>query len=67
MRGRRRFQRVKTLAAGDVMSVIAGQALPQTDRIMACLFDMRLPLTFSEDDCALIAELIGEAVYEVAP
>ena len=46
---------------------IAGQALPQTDRIMACLFDMRLPLTFSEDDCALIAELIGEAVYEVAP
>lgn len=46
---------------------IPAQALPRTDRIMATLFDMRLPLTFSEEDCTLIAELICEAVTEVAP
>ncbi len=46
---------------------MAAQALPGTDRIMATLFDMRLPLTFSRADCALIAGLIREAVSEVAP
>ncbi len=45
---------------------VIAQDLPQTDRIMATLFDMRLPLSFSEGDCTLIAELIGEAVNEVA-
>ncbi|MFZ7093999.1 DegT/DnrJ/EryC1/StrS family aminotransferase [Primorskyibacter sp. 2E233] len=45
---------------------VAAQDLPQTDRILATLFDMRLPLSFSEADCALIADLIGEAVNEVA-
>ena len=45
---------------------VPAQDLPQTDRILATLFDMRLPLSFSEDDCALIADLIGEAVTEVA-
>jgi dTDP-4-amino-4,6-dideoxygalactose transaminase len=44
---------------------VAAQELPATDRIMATLFDMRLPLSFSEDDCALIGDLIGEAVQEV--
>ena len=44
-----------------------GQTLPQTDAILATVFDMRLPLTFSEDDCRLIAELIVEAVDEVMP
>ncbi|MBT8416558.1 MAG: aminotransferase, partial [Silicimonas sp.] len=34
--------------------------LPQTDRIMAGLLDMRLPLTFSVDDCAQIACIIRE-------
>ena len=42
------------------------QALPHTDAVMATLFDLRLPLTFSKDDCAFIAELICEAVNEVA-
>ncbi len=32
--------------------------LPQTDRILAGLIDMRLPLTFTPDDCALIARII---------
>ncbi|UOA18820.1 dTDP-3-amino-3,6-dideoxy-alpha-D-galactopyranose transaminase [Sulfitobacter indolifex] len=45
---------------------VPAQNMPATDRIMATLFDMRLPLSFSEDDCALIAELICEAVGEVA-
>lgn len=45
---------------------MADQDLPGTDAVLAVLFDMRLPLTFSEADCALIAELICEAVDEVA-
>ncbi|MEL7470699.1 MAG: aminotransferase class I/II-fold pyridoxal phosphate-dependent enzyme [Pseudomonadota bacterium] len=42
------------------------QPMPRTDKVLATLFDMRLPLTFSEADCAFIAELICEAVDEVA-
>lgn len=41
-------------------------SLPNTDSIMANLFDMRLPLTFSEEDCELVAELICDAADEVA-
>ena len=36
--------------------------LPQTDRVMAGLLDMRLPLTFSVEDCAVIARIIREEV-----
>lgn len=36
--------------------------LPQTDNILAGLIDMRVPLTFGEADCALIAEIITEEV-----
>ena len=35
------------------------QDLPQTDGILAGLFDMRLPLTFSVEDCEHIADLIA--------
>jgi dTDP-4-amino-4,6-dideoxygalactose transaminase len=45
---------------------VAAQALPRTDETLASLFDMRLPLTFSTQDCALIAALICDAVAEVA-
>ena len=41
------------------------QKLPHTDQIMATLFDMRLPLTFSEQDCTTIARLICEAITEI--
>jgi hypothetical protein len=34
--------------------------LPQTDRVLAGLIDMRLPLTFSVEDVAQIARIIGE-------
>ena len=37
---------------------IADQALPETDRVLSGLFDMRIPLTFSIEDCAHIAEII---------
>ena len=41
------------------------QSLPQTDRILAGLLDMRLPLTFSLTDCTLIARIIREEVSAV--
>ncbi|WP_319936790.1 hypothetical protein [Thermohalobaculum sediminis] len=41
---------------------IATQRLPRTDRILSGLFDMRLPLTFSLEDCDLIAGHILDAV-----
>ena len=36
--------------------------LPKTDRIVAGLLDMRLPLTFSVEDCRLIARSIASEV-----
>lgn len=39
----------------------AGRAdLPRTDRVLAGLLDMRLPLTFGVDDCATIAAILRE-------
>lgn len=39
--------------------------LPQTDAVLAGLIDMRVPLTFSADDCALIARIIRAEVGAV--
>ncbi|WP_413875898.1 DegT/DnrJ/EryC1/StrS family aminotransferase [Albidovulum sp.] len=41
------------------------QPLPRTDRILAGLIDLRLPLTFDEDDAALIARILREEVAAV--
>jgi dTDP-4-amino-4,6-dideoxygalactose transaminase len=41
------------------------QQLPQTDRVLATLFDMRLPLTFSREDSSLIGRIVREEVGEV--
>ncbi len=38
------------------------QSLPQTDKILAGLLDMRLPLTFSTDDAKILAEIIRDEV-----
>lgn len=46
---------------------IAPQDLPRTDAVLAELFDMRLPLTFSTDDCAVIGAAIAEAAAEAGP
>lgn len=39
--------------------------MPASDRILAGIIDMRLPLTFSEADCALIARIICAEVAAV--
>ncbi|PRY80246.1 dTDP-4-amino-4,6-dideoxygalactose transaminase [Yoonia maritima] len=39
--------------------------MPQTDRVLAGIVDMRLPLTFSIEDCALIARIIRAEVNRV--
>ncbi len=36
------------------------QPLPETLRVLATTCDMRVPLTFSEDDCRSIAEIVGD-------
>lgn len=36
--------------------------LPKTEKILSTLLDMRIPLTFSEEDCQLIGEIIAEVV-----
>ncbi|MDQ2095394.1 DegT/DnrJ/EryC1/StrS family aminotransferase [Rhodalgimonas zhirmunskyi] len=41
------------------------EAMPETDRILRAILDMRLPLTFSLEDCALIARIIRAEVGAV--
>lgn len=41
------------------------QSLPQTDRVLSGLLDMRLPLTFSVADAYVIAEIIRDEVLAV--
>jgi dTDP-4-amino-4,6-dideoxygalactose transaminase len=41
------------------------QPMPESDRILRAILDMRLPLTFSEADCALIARIIRAEVGAV--
>ncbi len=46
----------------DSWRYAGAQNLPQTDAVLAGLLDMRLPLTFSLDDCAQIARIIAQEV-----
>ncbi|MEM6384569.1 MAG: DegT/DnrJ/EryC1/StrS family aminotransferase [Pseudomonadota bacterium] len=39
---------------------VGRQSLPRTDRVLAGLLDMRLPLTFTPEDCAVIAKIIRD-------
>ena len=41
------------------------EPMPATDRILTGILDMRLPLTFSLEDCALIARIIRAEVSAV--
>ncbi|MEM7131268.1 MAG: aminotransferase class I/II-fold pyridoxal phosphate-dependent enzyme [Chloroflexota bacterium] len=43
----------------------SAQELPESDRVMHGLFDMRIPLSLTDDDVALIGAIIGEAIMEV--
>ena len=40
-------------------------ALPHSDEVMHGLFDMRLPLSLTEDDIPMIAEIAREAMLQV--
>ena len=40
--------------------------LPRTLGVLAKTLDLRIPLTFTEDDCRLIAEIVGEVLSEFA-
>ena len=44
----------------------APEVLPQTDRVLAGLIDMRLPLTFVPEDVAQIARIIADEVAQAA-
>lgn len=46
----------------DSWRYMPAQHLPRTDRVLAGLLDMRLPLSFSPGDCALIARIIRAEV-----
>lgn len=41
--------------------------LPNTRRVLAGLCDLRVPLTFDEDDCRQVAAVITEALNQVGP
>lgn len=42
------------------------EKLPRSDRILRAVLDMRIPLTFSREDCALIARIIADEVTRAA-
>ncbi len=53
----------------DSWRYVEAHDLPQTDRVLSGLIDMRLPLTFSLEDCDMLAAIIREevgAVYQAA-
>ncbi len=49
----------------DSWRYAAPQSLPKSDRILAGIVDMRVPLTFSVADCAQIARIIRAEVAAV--
>ncbi len=42
----------------DTWRYLQSQSLPKSDQLLAGLFDMRIPLTFTLEDCRVIAEII---------
>ena len=36
--------------------------MPASDRVLQGIMDMRLPLTFSLEDCSMVARIISEEV-----
>ena len=53
----------------DSWRYVEAHDLPQTDHVLSGLLDMRLPLTFSLEDCDTLAAIIREevgAVYQAA-
>jgi hypothetical protein len=50
----------------DSWTYVPSSAMPKSDRILHGVIDMRLPLTFSLDDCATVARIIAQEVAEEA-
>ena len=46
----------------DSWRYLEPQSLPVTDRVLASLLDMRIPLTFSVEDCRLIGRIITDCL-----
>ncbi len=42
------------------------QQLPETEKILDCLCDFRVPLTFSLEDCQVLATVIKEVMTEIS-
>ena len=49
----------------DSWRYLARQSLPVTDRILASLLDMRIPLTFSVEDCRSIGEIVTDRLARI--
>lgn len=50
----------------DSWRYAAPSPLPKTDAVLARLFDMRVPLTFSLEDCGVLAAILGAEFERVA-
>ena len=50
----------------DSWTYAPSSAMPKSDRILHGVMDMRLPLTFSLDDCATVARIIAQEVSQEA-
>ncbi len=49
----------------DSWRYVEAERMPKTDRILSAIVDVRLPLTFSLEDCSLIARIIRQEVETV--
>ncbi len=49
----------------DSWRYVPSGPMPESDRVLKGILDLRLPLTFSEDDCAQIARIIRAEVSSV--
>ncbi|MFN2307328.1 MAG: DegT/DnrJ/EryC1/StrS family aminotransferase [Paracoccaceae bacterium] len=49
----------------DSWRYVTASPMPATDRILAGTIDMRLPLTFSEEDCATIARILRDEIMRL--
>jgi len=49
----------------DSWSYVESENLEQTNRVLSRLYDCRIPLTFSTDDCMQIARIISEEVQNL--
>jgi dTDP-4-amino-4,6-dideoxygalactose transaminase len=48
----------------DSWRYAGAQSMPQTDEVLSTLCDMRLPLTFSKQNCEIVGEIIRETYLD---